>query len=184
MQERNLGRSGLRVSLAGLGCNNLGGRLDLAGAKAVVHKAIDLGVTLFDTAEMYGPHTNEVLVGKALKDRRDEAFIATKFGMDVTLLCPDERYRLDERYMGWAADNVAESGGSLQVSHDVASAYAGADVVYAKSWGALPYFGNWGPEKPIRDQFQHFMVDDSKMALTNDGVFSHCLPLRITTFGA
>jgi N-acetylornithine carbamoyltransferase len=80
--------------------------------------------------------------------------------------------------MGWAEANVAESGGSLKVSHDIDSAYAGADVVYAKSWGALPYFGNWGPEKPIRDAHKHFIVDEAKMALTNNGVFSHCLPLR------
>ncbi|GHD69859.1 N-acetylornithine carbamoyltransferase [Luteimonas padinae] len=104
--------------------------------------------------------------------------IATRMGMDVTLLCPTPEYVLDERYMDWARDNVAESGGSLTVSHDIDSAYAGADVVYAKSWGALPYFGNWGPEKPIRDQYRHYMVDEAKMALTNDGVFSHCLPLR------
>ncbi len=104
--------------------------------------------------------------------------IATRMGMDVTLLCPTPEYILDERYMGWAQDNVAESGGSLKVSHDIDSAYAGADVVYAKSWGALPYFGNWGPEKPIRDQYKHFIVDEAKMALTNNGVFSHCLPLR------
>ncbi len=104
--------------------------------------------------------------------------IATRMGMDVTLLCPTPDYILDERYMGWAEQNVAESGGSLQVSHDIASAYAGADVVYAKSWGALPFFGNWAPEKPIRDQYKHFIVDEAKMALTNNGVFSHCLPLR------
>ncbi|MEF2147042.1 N-acetylornithine carbamoyltransferase [Luteimonas sp. FXH3W] len=104
--------------------------------------------------------------------------IATRMGMDVTLLCPTPEYILDERYMGWAAQNVAEHGGSLQVSHDIDSAYAGADIVYAKSWGALPYFGNWGPELPIREQHKHFMVDERKMSLTNDGVFSHCLPLR------
>ncbi|HSM11830.1 MAG TPA: N-acetylornithine carbamoyltransferase [Lysobacter sp.] len=104
--------------------------------------------------------------------------IATRMGMDVTLLCPTPDYVLDERYMGWAAQNVAESGGSLAVSHDIASAYAGADVVYAKSWGALPYFGQWDAEKPIRDQYRHFIVDEAKMALTNNGVFSHCLPLR------
>lgn len=104
--------------------------------------------------------------------------IATRMGMDVTLLCPTPEYVLDERYMDWARHNVAESGGSLTVSHDIESAYAGADVVYAKSWGALPYFGNWEPEKPIRDRFRHFIVDEAKMALTNDGVFSHCLPLR------
>ncbi|MCL6619621.1 MAG: N-acetylornithine carbamoyltransferase [Thermomonas hydrothermalis] len=104
--------------------------------------------------------------------------IATRMGMDVTLLCPTSEYILDERYMGWAAQNVAESGGSLQVSHDIESAYAGADVVYAKSWGALPFFGNWEAEKPLRERFRHFIVDEAKMALTNDGVFSHCLPLR------
>ena len=104
--------------------------------------------------------------------------IATRMGMDVTLLCPSEEYLLDERYMGWAAQNIAENGGSLTVSHDIASAYRDADVVYAKSWGALPYFGQWEKEKPIRDRFRHFIVDEEKMAMTNDGVFSHCLPLR------
>jgi N-acetylornithine carbamoyltransferase len=99
-------------------------------------------------------------------------------GMDGTLLCPPPEYVLAERYMGWAAANVAENGGSLQVGHDIEAAYAGADVVYAKSWGALPYFGNWEAEKPIRDRFKHFIVDEAKMALTNDAVFSHCLPLR------
>ena len=104
--------------------------------------------------------------------------IATRLGMDVTLLCPTPEYILDERYMDWARTNVAESGGSLRISHDIESAYRGADVVYAKSWGALPFFGNWASEQPIREQFKHFMVDEAKMALTNHGVFSHCLPLR------
>lgn len=107
--------------------------------------------------------------------------IATRLGMDVTLLCPNEQYLLDERYMGWAAQNVAESGGSLTVSHDIQDAYRDADVVYAKSWGALPYFGNWADEKPMRDRYQHFIVDEAKMALTRNGgqgIFSHCLPLR------
>ncbi len=104
--------------------------------------------------------------------------IATRMGMDVTLLCPTEDYLLDERYLDWAKQNVAENGGSLAVSHDITSAYRDADVVYAKSWGALPYFGNWEKEKPIRDQYKHFIVDEEKMGLTNNGVFSHCLPLR------
>ncbi|RMH90837.1 N-acetylornithine carbamoyltransferase [Lysobacter pythonis] len=104
--------------------------------------------------------------------------IATRMGMDVTLLCPTEDYLLDERYMDWAERNVAENGGSFNVSHDIASAYRDTDVVYAKSWGALPYFGRWEKEKPIRDQFRHFIVDEEKMAMTRNGVFSHCLPLR------
>src|SRR5690606_6992020 len=103
---------------------------------------------------------------------------ATRLGLDVTLLCPTPEYVLDARYMGWAEANVAESGGSLTVSRDIESACAGADVVYAKRWGALPYFGNWEPEKPIRERHKHFIVDEAKMALTNGAVFSHCLPLR------
>src|SRR5690606_19756604 len=82
------------------------------------------------------------------------------------------------RYMDFAVRNVAENGGSLTVSHDIDGAYAGADVVYAKSWGALPFFGRWDEEKPIRDAHKHFIVDERKMALTNNGFFSHCLPLR------
>jgi N-acetylornithine carbamoyltransferase len=104
--------------------------------------------------------------------------IATRMGMDVTLLCPNEHYILDQRYMGWAQKNVNENGGSLTISHDIASAYKDADVVYAKSWGALPFFGQWENEKPMRDQYKHFIVDEEKMALTHQAVFSHCLPLR------
>ena len=104
--------------------------------------------------------------------------IATRYGMDVTLLCPTPEYVLDQRYMDFARQNVAENGGSLTISHDPQSAYRGAHVIYAKSWGALPYFGRWAEEKPIRDAHQHFIVDEAKMALTAHGVFSHCLPLR------
>ncbi|WP_338575967.1 aldo/keto reductase [Brevundimonas olei] len=85
MKMRKLGRNGPEVSAVGLGCMGMSafyGGADEAQSIAVIYRALDLGVTLFDTAEMYGPHTNEVLVGKALKDRRDEAFIATKFGIN------------------------------------------------------------------------------------------------------
>ncbi|WP_341024207.1 aldo/keto reductase [Brevundimonas diminuta] len=85
MKMRKLGRNGPEVSAVGLGCMGMSafyGAADEAQSIAVIHRALDLGVTLFDTAEMYGPHTNEVLVGKALKGRRDEAFIATKFGIN------------------------------------------------------------------------------------------------------
>jgi N-acetylornithine carbamoyltransferase len=104
--------------------------------------------------------------------------IATRLGMDVTLLCPTPEYVLDERYMAHGRANAEAAGGSLTVTHDIEAAYRGADVVYAKSWGALPYFGRWQDEKPIRDRYRHFIVDEAKMALTNGGVFSHCLPLR------
>lgn len=85
MKTRKLGPSGPEVSAIGLGCMGMSafyGGADEAQSTAVIHRALDLGVTLFDTAEMYGPHTNEVLLGKALKDRRNQAFIATKFGIN------------------------------------------------------------------------------------------------------
>ncbi|HET9819466.1 MAG TPA: N-acetylornithine carbamoyltransferase [Rhodanobacteraceae bacterium] len=104
--------------------------------------------------------------------------IATKMGMDVTLLCPTPDYVLDERYVAFSEANARENGGSLRVTHDIEDAYRDAEVVYAKSWGALPYFGNWDKEKPIRDAHRHFIVDEAKMALTHHAVFSHCLPLR------
>ena len=84
MKTRTLGPNGPEVSAIGLGCMGMSafyGGSDETSSIAVIHRALDLGVTLFDTAEMYGPHTNERLVGKALKDRRDKAFIATKFGI-------------------------------------------------------------------------------------------------------
>ncbi len=104
--------------------------------------------------------------------------IAAKFGMDVTLLCPTEDYILDERYMSQARADAEAQGQSVTVSHSIEDAYAGADVVYAKSWGALPFFGNWTPEKPIRDAHKHFIVDEQKMLLTNNALVSHCLPMR------
>src|SRR5437773_5585424 len=82
MQIRNLGRSGLQVSLVGLGCNNFGGRLDLAATRKVVHRALDLGITLFDTADIYGERgRSEEYLGESLGDRRKDIVLATKFGM-------------------------------------------------------------------------------------------------------
>ncbi|MEX1124199.1 MAG: N-acetylornithine carbamoyltransferase [Acidimicrobiia bacterium] len=104
--------------------------------------------------------------------------IAAKFGMEVTLLCPTEDYILDERYLDQAQADATAQGHKVTISHDVDEAYAGADVVYAKSWGALPYFGNWEAEKPLRDQYRHFIVDEEKMAKANGALISHCLPMR------
>jgi len=104
--------------------------------------------------------------------------IATKFGMDVTLLCPEEAYRLDSQFEAAAERFAAESGGSYRLTHDIEEAYGDADVVYAKSWGALPYYGRPDEEWELRRNYRHFIVDEEKMALTNEGLFSHCLPLR------
>ncbi len=84
MQTRTLGTQGLTVSAEGLGCMGMSefyGARDETEAIATIHRALDLGVTLFDTADIYGPFTNEVLVGKALKGKRDQVMLATKFGI-------------------------------------------------------------------------------------------------------
>ena len=81
MRYRTLGDSGLLVSVVGLGCNNFGGRIDLQRTRAVVDAAIDAGITLFDTAEMYGKDGgSELALGEVLAGRRDKVVLATKFG--------------------------------------------------------------------------------------------------------
>ncbi|HEX3667380.1 MAG TPA: aldo/keto reductase [Rhizomicrobium sp.] len=86
LQRRRLGRQGLEVSALGLGCMGMSqsyGAGDETESIATIHRALDLGVDFFDTAEVYGPFVNEELVGRALKDRRDRAVIATKFGFRI-----------------------------------------------------------------------------------------------------
>src|SRR3954471_15994668 len=86
MKTRTLGQSGLRVSALGLGCMGMSdfyGQRDDAESMATIQRALDLGVTLLDTADMYGPYTNEELVGRAIEGRRDEVVLATKCGLVV-----------------------------------------------------------------------------------------------------
>lgn len=83
MEQRKLGTQGLAVSALGLGCmgmSDMYGPRDEAEATATIHRAIELGVTLLDTADVYGPFTNEILVGRAIRDRRSRVVLATKFG--------------------------------------------------------------------------------------------------------
>lgn len=83
MKVRRLGNSGLKVSVVGLGCNNFGMRIDAAETQKVVDTAIDAGITLFDTADIYGGTKSEEFLGKALGKRRHDIVLATKFGMPV-----------------------------------------------------------------------------------------------------
>ena len=84
MQKRKLGTSGLEVSLVGLGANNFGGRTDLEASRLVVHRALDLGITLIDTADTYGNKGgSEEILGKVLGPRRKDIVLATKFGLPM-----------------------------------------------------------------------------------------------------
>ena len=84
MELRNLGKSGLLVSAVGLGCNNFGMRIDLEKSRAVIHKALDLGITLFDTADIYGNcGGSETMLGQVLGERRKDIVLATKVGKEM-----------------------------------------------------------------------------------------------------
>jgi aryl-alcohol dehydrogenase-like predicted oxidoreductase len=98
MQTRRIGS--LEVSLVGLGCNNLGRRIDAAASDRVVGAALDAGVTLFDTADVYGGGRSEELLGPAVRGRRDEVVVATKFGMALD----DDRQGAHPAYVAAACD--------------------------------------------------------------------------------
>jgi aryl-alcohol dehydrogenase-like predicted oxidoreductase len=99
MKRRTLGKSGLQVSAIGYGCMGLtgayGAAADRQDAIALVHAAVERGVTMFDPAEAYGPFTNEELVGEALAPFRERVVIATKFGFGIIL--DGTRYGVDSR---------------------------------------------------------------------------------------
>jgi aryl-alcohol dehydrogenase-like predicted oxidoreductase len=81
MKSRKLGNAGPEVSVVGLGCNNFGMRIDLEASRKVIHKAIDLGITLFDTADIYGARGgSETIMGQVLGENRKRVIVATKFG--------------------------------------------------------------------------------------------------------
>jgi aryl-alcohol dehydrogenase-like predicted oxidoreductase len=113
VEQRNLGRSGLAVSLVGLGCNNFAGRIDFAATRAVVHKALDLGITLFDNADTYGERGGaEEYLGRILGDRRKHIVLATKFGRPM-----DAAGRLQGASRGYIMDAVEASLRRLQTDY-------------------------------------------------------------------
>src|SRR5437764_6338660 len=84
MEHRPLGKSGIEVSVVGLGCNNFGGRLDLEETRRVVDAALDAGIDFLDTADIYGNKgDSERFLGEVLQGRRDRVVLATKFGHDM-----------------------------------------------------------------------------------------------------
>src|SRR6201989_3393652 len=102
MRTRLLGEGGTEVSVVGLGTNNFGGRIDYEQSLAVIDAALDAGVTLLDTADIYGQGTSEEYIGRALEGRRDQGVIATKFGSEMDER-PEER-RGNPDYIQWAVE--------------------------------------------------------------------------------
>jgi aryl-alcohol dehydrogenase-like predicted oxidoreductase len=102
VRTRSLGAEGPEVTVVGLGTNNFGGRIDYAASKAVVDEAIEQGITLFDTADIYSQGASEEFIGRALEGRRDAVLIATKFGKEMDAN-PSES-RGSPEYIRWAVE--------------------------------------------------------------------------------
>lgn len=106
------------------------------------------------------------------------ALAAAQFGHDLRIAHP-AGYELDDELVTQVEDHAADMGGSVELTDEPATAYEGVEVVYAKSWGGHKYYGAGDKDIENRAQFRpEWMVDETKMALTNDAVFMHCLPVR------
>ncbi len=99
------------------------------------------------------------------------------FGMDVTLVSPEE-FPLDPDVISLAKRHAHESGGSVAISHNQHEAFENANIIVAKSWASLHYFGDWNREAECRTKYADWTVTKEKMKLTDRAVFLHCLPVR------
>lgn len=102
---------------------------------------------------------------------------ACDLGMEVVVAHP-KGWELDKSIVNALADRSQSAGGSLKFTNSQEEAFQNADVICAKSWGALQYYGNWSAEKKLREHLKHWIVTKEKMQLTNDAYFMHCLPVR------
>ncbi len=105
------------------------------------------------------------------------ALMATKLGANLTILRPDG-FDLAPDVLERCRANARAAGGSVELTSDARAGYAKAKIVYAKSWGGLSWYGRWDDERAAREANRSFIVDTSKMALTADARFMHCLPVR------
>ena len=116
LAKRKLGQQGLEVSALGLGCMGMSqsyGVPDDQEPIATIHRAIDLGVMLFDTAEVYAPYTNEELLGRSLKGRREQVIIATKFGFRIGDEKSGEWIAGRNTFVRWQRRRYAGSGPTI-----------------------------------------------------------------------
>src|SRR5438094_113858 len=146
MRTRFLGDGGPDVSVVGLGCNNFGARLDLEGTRAVVDAALDEGVTLFDTADIYGNGGgSEELLGQVLEGRRDRVLLATKFGGDMG---DGTKARGSRTYVRKAID---ASLGRLRMEYVDLYQYHFPDGItpYEETFGALDALEHFAEERGV-----------------------------------
>jgi len=102
---------------------------------------------------------------------------ACDLGMNVVVAYPSG-WELDTEIVKSMLQRAKQSGGSISFSSSMEDAFKDSQVVCAKSWGALRYYGNWAAEKKLRDQLKHWIVTKEKMSLTDNAIFMHCLPVR------
>ena len=106
------------------------------------------------------------------------ALAAVQMGHDLVIAHP-EGYELDEELMATSRQIAAAAGGSLEITNDIDAAFSGAEVIYAKSWGAKQFYGNTDQDVATRAQYRgKWIVDEEKMSRTNKAIFMHCLPVR------
>ena len=106
------------------------------------------------------------------------ALAAVQMGHDLVIAHP-EGYELDEELMETSRQIATAAGGSLEITNNIGAAFSGAEVIYAKSWGAKQFYGNTDQDVASRAQYRsQWIVDEEKMSRTNDAIFMHCLPVR------
>ena len=106
------------------------------------------------------------------------ALAAVQMGHDLVIAHP-EGYELDEELMETSRQIAIAEGGSLEITNDINAAFSGAEVIYAKSWGAKQFYGNTDQDVATRaPQRRQWIVDEEKMSRTNNAIFMHCLPVR------
>jgi len=106
------------------------------------------------------------------------ALAAAQMGHDLVIAHP-EGYALDEELIETSSQVAGAAGGSLEITNDIDAAFAGAEVIYAKSWGSKEFYGNTDQDIATRAQYRSkWIVDEEKMARTNNAIFMHCLPVR------
>ncbi|MGH7245354.1 MAG: N-acetylornithine carbamoyltransferase [Candidatus Levyibacteriota bacterium] len=106
-----------------------------------------------------------------------EILSSIDLGMDVVVAHP-KGWELDPKILQTMQQRANDSGGTFAIENDMAKAMEGASIVCAKSWGALKYYGNWDNEKNEKENLKHWIVDEKKMAKTDNALFMHCLPVR------